>query len=233
LTANLYEVTLKINIKTLSPLQLLRRSIRICRSKWLSRKIDEGNGRFVICDHNLAVNIKKGKSSKIIINGKCRLESFHNRTTPINIFVLDEAKLVIDGDFIIGPGVEIIVAKQAKLTIGGCQNESGAGITCDSRIMVKRKVEIGKDFLCAWGVFITDSDWHLINEQITTKDVVIGDHVWIANNCSVLKGSQIGHGCVIASHSKLAGKSYGNNSLIGGVPAEVIRQPVKWQHDLE
>jgi acetyltransferase-like isoleucine patch superfamily enzyme len=214
------------------PINLIRRAIRVIRSLLLSRLIDDGKGRFIICDHDLRVNIRKGKNAKIILNGKCKLSSWLGGKTPINIHLGENATLLIDGDFTIGHGVGILVGGNAKLSIGGCKSESGSGITCDTKIMVNKNLNVGKDFICSWDVFITDSDWHLIEGQVPTKEVVIADHVWIANSCSILKGTTIGSGCIVASHSKLAGTIYPENSVIGGVPAKVIKHPVRWQRDM-
>ncbi len=214
------------------PVNFIRRTVRVIRSLLLSRAINEGSGRFIFCDHDLRVNIKKEKNAKIIINGKCKFSSWLGGKTPINIHLGKNALLLIDGDFVIGHGVGITIAENAKLRIGGKDNESASGITCDTKIMVSQSVKIGKDFVCSWDVFITDSDWHSIEGQSSTQEVIIEDHVWIANNCSILKGTHIGQGCIIASHSKLSSKSFDKDSLIGGVPAKVIKQPIHWHRDM-
>lgn len=46
--------------------------------------------------------------------------------------------------------------------------------------MVNQKIEIGKDFDCAWDVFISDCDWPQIEGQPFQRNVRIGDHVWVA-----------------------------------------------------
>lgn len=209
-----------------------KRLIRILRSQILSIKIDGGNGRFVICDHNLPIHIKKAKNAKIHIHGRCMFNSWLGGKIPVNIILKENAKLTILGDFAIGHGVGIMVDENAELIIGGKEQESGSGITCDSKIMVRRKVEIGRDFICAWNVFITDSDWHQIDGQNHSRPVVIGDHVWVGNNCSILNGTFIENGSIVASHSKLVGKKYPKNSLIGGVPAKVLKRTVTWHRDI-
>ncbi len=151
---------------------------------------------------------------------------------PIRIFIGDDGILKIDGDFTIGHGVRLFVSKGAILTIGGRESESESGITSDTLIMAKKSIDIGKDFMCAWGVFITDSDWHVIEDEDATSPVIIDDHVWIGNSCSVLKGSSIGKGSIIASHSKLIGKAYAGDSLIGGIPAKALKCPVVWHRDM-
>ncbi|MBC7690596.1 MAG: acyltransferase [Methylotenera sp.] len=55
------------------------------------------------------------------------------------------------------------------------------------------------------------------------QDVIIGNDVWIGANVSILKGAQIGDGCVIATGSVVTAGIYPAGSLLGGIPAKVIR----------
>lgn len=101
--------------------------------------------------------------------------------------------------------------------------------------MVYNSISIGSDLLCAWDVFISDSDWHLINRYGTTSDhhadIVIGDHVWIAPGCNILKGTNIGDGSIIANKST-TNKSYPTNTLIAGNPAKAIQHNINWSRDI-
>ena len=120
------------------------------------------------------------------------------------------------------------MANNAILTIGGRGEQSGAGITADTLIMVAKHIEIGKDFVCAWNIFISDSDWHSIEGQPQQADVIIGDHVWVANSCSILKGAVIGDNSIVASHSKVTNKEFPKDSLLVGTPARVIKTNINW-----
>ena len=140
--------------------------------------------------------------------------------------------LRINGDFSIGQWVRFHFSRNASLIIGGKDKESDSGITCDTLILVNKKVEIGKDFICAWNVFISDSDWHIIEGQGHQSDVKIGDHTWIANSCSILKGSIISNNCIIVSHSKVITNSYPENSILAGTPAQIVKVGVSWRRDL-
>ena len=122
--------------------------------------------------------------------------------------------------------------KNGGLTIGGKKFESASGITGNTLIMVEKKIEIGYDFICAWDVFISDSDWHSIENNHHQKDIKIGDHVWIANNTNILKGTVIGNNCVVSSCSKISNKVYGDNLLIGGIPAIVLKENISWKRDI-
>jgi acetyltransferase-like isoleucine patch superfamily enzyme len=207
--------------------------IRIKIISWrLSKKIDGGWGKIIYKDHNVKVIIEKGANSKIILDGNLVLNSHLRGRSPIRILLSDEAILHIKGDFTIGNGVCISISKNGKLVIGGRKNESDSGITADSTIMVHSKINIGNDFICAWGVFISDSDWHYIEGQAPQKDVIIGNHVWIANNSNILKGVEIGNNCIVASNSKLINKHFPSNSLIAGIPGNVVKTGITWKRDL-
>tara|TARA_R110002033_G_scaffold84025_1_gene134768 strand:- start:393 stop:770 length:378 start_codon:yes stop_codon:yes gene_type:complete len=122
--------------------------------------------------------------------------------------------------------------KNSTLTFGGKNKESGSGITSDTLIMVNRKISIGEDFICAWNNFISDSDWHSINGQSHQKDIKIGNHVWIANNCNILKGTVLGDNTIIASNTKITNKIFPKDSLIAGIPPKIIKQGINWSRDI-
>ena len=72
------------------------------------------------------------------------------------------------------------------------------------------------------GVVIYDSDHHTIQNcqgEVTNPDasVSIGDHVWLTTNVTVLKGSSIGSGSIVAA----------NSVVHGNVPANALYQSGK------
>lgn len=71
------------------------------------------------------------------------------------------------------------------------------------------------------GKFIMDvSD----NEKLPNNDlpVVIEDDVWCGANVTILKGVTIGHGSIVAAGAVVT-KSFPPYSIIGGVPAKLIK----------
>ncbi|MBN1186464.1 MAG: hypothetical protein JXB49_29580 [Bacteroidales bacterium] len=202
------------------------------RSRYYSRFISEGTGKIIINDPWLRVGIQKLTGAKLIVNGNLNISSHLGGTTPVKIFLQQNSILKIDGDFDIGQGVRISVSKNASLYFGGRRNASGSGITSDTLIMVFYKIRIGYDFICSWNVFISDSDWHQIGTQVHYAEIIIGDNVWIANNCSILKGTRIGNGSIVASHSKVINKEYPSQVLIAGLPARIIKHDITWSRDI-
>ncbi|MBP1663195.1 MAG: hypothetical protein H6Q19_335 [Bacteroidetes bacterium] len=202
------------------------------RSNYYTNKIDDGGGKIIISDTFMNFKIKKHPTARLIIKGNLRTIAHVGNKNPIYIELGENSTLSIEGDFTIGRGVRITLNTNSVLIIGGKEKESDSGITADTLIMVYKKISLGKDFMCAWNVFISDSDWHHIEGQNHHSDIIIGDHVWIANSNNILKGSVIGNNTIVASNSKTINSAYPDNVLIGGVPAKILREKIGWSRDL-
>ena len=203
----------------------------ICKLKsiFYTRYRTSGTGRILFSDYKQKLVIVKGKNAKVILNGHLICTNFYNDNSTITITIGNNATFVLNGDFKIGAGVKLFLANNSLLEIEGVSNSSASGITGDTIIMAKEKIQIGKDFICAWNVYISDSDWHTIEGSKMTSPIKIGDKVWVANNCNVLKGSIIGNGCIIGSNTKTNNKTYPDQSLIVGERGEVVKQNIVWQ----
>lgn len=174
----------------------------------------------------LRLNIAEG--AKTNLHGNLLVNSWGGKNIASSLSCGRDSSLVISGDFEIGPDVHIELAAGAKLALGGKKNSSASGITCDSRIMVENSLVIGCDCIIAWGVLISDSDWHDIDNTHRNSPVSIGDHVWICHGVSVLKGSAIPSGCVVGAKSLVTSAIDTEKALIAGVPAKIIRTDIVW-----
>ena len=70
-------------------------------------------------------------------------------------------------------------------------------------------------------------EWELEKSNITTAwdnkgNIVIGNDVWIGYEAVILAGVTIGDGAIIGSRAVVT-KDVPDNSLVGGVPAKLIR----------
>lgn len=98
---------------------------------------------------------------------------------------------------------------------------SGGSIVC------KQSITIGDDTVIGNGVEIRDTDSHKLVGKSMDAPIVIGDHVWIGVNCTILKGVTIGDGSVIAAGSVVV-RDIPPKCLAAGVPAKVIRENIEW-----
>lgn len=116
-----------------------------------------------------------------------------------------------------------------EIIIGdGTSIGDNAHITCINRIVLGKNVLLGKK------VLITDnSHGNLSVEELNTAplmrrlyskaEIVIGNNVWIGENCSILPGTYIGDNAIIGSNSVVT-KNVPANSIAAGIPCEIIRK---------
>jgi acetyltransferase-like isoleucine patch superfamily enzyme len=133
-------------------------------------------------------------------------------------------KLEINGNFRIYSGFFIDICEGATLSLG-----SGY-INNNVRIVAFDKITMGSDVAISENVTIWDSDSHSISGASgpVTSPVCIGDGVWIGMNVTILRGVRIGDGAVVAANS-LVREDVPPRTLVGGVPARVIRENVSWR----
>jgi len=106
-------------------------------------------------------------------------------------------------------------------------------INFDCHIAAVNKIVIGNDVLIASKVLITDHYHGVINKeglQIPTAlrtlqskgPVIIQNNVWIGDGVCIMPDLTIGENCIIGANAVVT-KSFPANSIIGGIPAEIIR----------
>ena len=107
-------------------------------------------------------------------------------------------------------------------------------INFDCHIAAINSVKIGDGTLIASRVFICDH-FHGDNSvkssllepnkrKLSSKGaVVIGKNVWIGEGVAIMPGVEIGDNSVVGANSVVT-KSFPKNSIIGGVPAKLLRQ---------
>ena len=96
-------------------------------------------------------------------------------------------------------------------------------------------VKIGKDCMFSANIDIRNGDSHTIYSTIDgnrinkARDIVIGDHVWLTRNVSVLKGAEIATNCVVGHSSVVSGICDSENSIYVGIPARKVKGNINWK----
>lgn len=145
------------------------------------------------------------------------------------IDIQKQGLLVLKGDAHIGHGAVICVKQKGTLTVG--KNFAISGTT---RLVCTHKISIGNNVQFSWDTLIMDSDAHKIWDKNNIKfknsePITIGNNVWIAANCTLLKGTVIRDNCVIASNSLLNKPYPCSNRIIGGIPARELKEIGGWE----
>ena len=173
------------------------------------------NTHFDICGDNNAITVGsqtiienltfyvRGSGHHISIGANCR---FTNGGT---IWIEDQ-----DCNLFIGDNTYIVNA-DISLT------ESNSSIT------------IGNNCMFANNIDIRNGDSHSIidlnsGDRINqAKDIEIKDHVWIGAYCKILKGVTINQDAVVGMASVVT-RDVPSNTIVGGIPAKVIKGNVTW-----
>lgn len=200
---------------------------------------------FIKDQYNICLSFR---STSICIKAKGRLHRhIVGKNNCINILdcTIDHLSIRIIGNnncinignkCILGKGISILMeGNNTSLTI-----KDSTTITRDCSFTIQENgmyISIGKDCMLSNNIVLRTSDSHPIYDKLSKerlnmpKPVVLGDHVWIAPNCKIMKGSNIPNGCIIGSDST-TNKQYDNeNTLIIGRPAKEIKHNVLWSRE--
>ncbi len=99
----------------------------------------------------------------------------------------------------------------------------------DNTVNCYLDVEIGDTTIVADWVYVCDFDHVYEDVTVPIKDqgivkspVRIGPDCWVGTKATVLRGSVVGEGCVLAAHTVVRG-DVPPYSIVGGVPGKVLK----------
>ncbi|MGV8830186.1 MAG: hypothetical protein ACWA6U_17900 [Breznakibacter sp.] len=155
------------------------------------------------------------------------------------------AQLTLDGTFVVKGLVQfgidycVYIGTGSILEMGHLSSLGGSG-----KILCTNKVVFGCFSRVGFESQIIDTNFHNMYDTkngivgLITEPICLGDYNYIGNRVSIMKSTQTPRFCTVASNSVLSKdyRSFGENVLIGGIPARLIRDNIRrdWiSEDLE
>ena len=97
------------------------------------------------------------------------------------------------------------------------------------------KIILGNDCMLSNHIIIRTSDSHSIYNSVGCRinqaaDVIMGNHVWICPNATIMKGVTIGDNVIIASNA-LVTSNVASNVMVGGIPAKIMKRDCLWTRE--
>ena len=135
-------------------------------------------------------------------------------------------------------GKNVSIGKYTTIECSGSLKNIGRGLVAGNNVGLGTHgffgcaggISIGNDTI--FGNFVSmHSENHISDnleipirlQGVTRLGIKIGNNCWIGAKATILDGANIGDGCIIAAGAVVIKGVYEANSIIGGVPAKIIR----------
>lgn len=214
--------------------QTLRKSIVVSSIWSIVRGIMEKD---IFCRKASVINKGYGSIKKMIIGSDNKIIIGKDTKTTKTLFhIVGKNNIIeIEDHCIIGPNCSFwMEGNNCRIKIGShttftqfCHINAQEDNSC---------IEIGEDCMFSNHIIVRTSDSHPIYDMDTfhrinvAKSVIIGKKVWIAPDTKIMKGANIGEGCIIGSNTMVS-KNIPPHSLAVGMPAKIVRQNVYWTRE--
>lgn len=136
-------------------------------------------------------------------------------------------EIILRGKAAFGHGSRFSVGKDAVVIIGA--NFSN---TSSMTLVAQKRIVIGDNVTTSWNTLVMDTDWHHIIDVNTgdikpkSKEIFIGNNVWLCTRSVVLKGSVIPNGCILGANAVCSKRFSQENTLLAGNPAIIRKEHV-------
>ena len=200
--------------------------LRFIKWNYLKSNIKRDKGAYLIPYRHSTIDIDKSANVLLHANIHINPQEVNGTKKEAILFVRPNGRLVINGAVRLLSGSTFQVQQNASIDIGQ------AYINHDATIIAANNMKLGNGLLISRNVTIFDSDFHTIldkdgNQINTIKNIEIGDHVWVGVNATLLRGTKIGKGAVIAAGAVVGGKIK-EGTMAAGNPARSYSE-IQWE----
>lgn len=183
--------------------------------------------KYLLINKHCVINIEP--QAKLILGAKFTIGTKRIKGSKLETRLLIEngGQLILKSEnYHVSYGADIEVFNGGTLEIeGGMGANTGLTLICGNHIY------IGRNSGCGRNVTIRDNNGnHFISIRgyKTSQPVVIKDHVWMTESCTIMPGTVLEAGCIVSSRSVVTGH-FPPFSLIKGDPAQVVENNIYWK----
>ena len=170
----------------------------------------------------------KGKDNKLISGENNTIDCLFVKIIGNNNSIIIGKNVFIGSDcvfLIIGHNCQIVIGDNVTMS-HNCQ------IECQEE---NQKITIGNDCMLSNHILIRNNDSHFIYDQYgnrinNAKNIVLGQHIWVAAGVTILKGVHIEDGSVIGTNSIVTHNIYSNCIAVGN-PAKIVKENIYWTRE--
>ncbi|MGM9698313.1 MAG: acyltransferase, partial [Prevotella sp.] len=187
-------------------------------------RLDSG---LIVQQKNVVFNISK-KSDFTVTKGILNIGHKRIKGSKIESRILVEkgAKLSCEGNFLMFYGADVEVFKGGHLRLKG---NSGFNINCT--IICSNSIIIGEYVAIGRNVTIRDNNGgHYISRQgyKDSRPVIIEDHAWLCEGCTIMPGVRIGTGAIVGAGS-IVYTNVPPFTMVSGNPAKIVDKDIYWK----
>jgi len=124
------------------------------------------------------------------------------------------SRIIVHEHCSFGAGSNVEIYKNALLEVGDLQSNAELTITCGERISLGSPVNMARNSS------IRDTNGHImaIPGYKMTRPVIIGNHTWLCDGCTIMPGVTVGDGAIVGASSFVT-KKVAPFTMVQGFPA--------------
>jgi acetyltransferase-like isoleucine patch superfamily enzyme len=176
----------------------------------------------------------------LFLGSNTKIKFKRQLTTGKNVIIDDNVFINAYSENGIYLGDNVTITRDSILVASGVIRRKGVGIKIGSNTGINARAYLGGQGGISIGDYVIIgpdvkifSENHIYSDISTPikfqgesrKGVIIEDNCWIGAGSIILDGVHLGKGCVVAAGAVVT-KSFSDNSIIGGVPAKLLKNRI-------